>query len=345
MEANPENMAPDAQAQAAVQDIPAFEQEALDTQAERNDQNFAFEEGLGLPIPQENGLPPQPGSNAILGEQPAQPAAPVQDFSQSEIAPEGTNDQVRFEYWQSQAAQMKNQLDSVKEYMPMVDYLRNNPEAVQNITPGGQPPAQGAPTSQEPEEFPPPPEKPEQPRGFSREEALSDPNSESAIWMDSVEKWRDDMQTYGQLSSQYEVARMREDYDKKVSVLEKQEQERQHHAREAQEMGNVRNFVQKRYNLGDDLDDFITKMNDPKSINMDDLVGYYQFKKGITPNQPPQQNTPPATASGQFKQVQRAQSVPQPMGVQPAQNPQTSNSGNSNFMDSIIKDNNNKSFL
>ena len=78
----------------------------------------------------------------------------------------------------------------------MVDYLRANPEAVQSITPGGKTPAEAAPTSQEQEEFPPPPAKPEQPRGFSRDEALADPNSDSAVYLDSVEKWRDDMMQY-----------------------------------------------------------------------------------------------------------------------------------------------------
>ena len=110
-------------------------------------------------------------------------------------------------------------------------------------------------------------------------------------------------------------------------------------------MGRVRSFVQSKYNLGEDLDDFITTMNDPKSINMDDLVGYYQYKKGIAPQQGRPQ--PPARApqpSSNFRQTQRAQSVPRPMGVQPAQNSQTSNSDN-DFMSSIIKDNNNKSFL
>jgi hypothetical protein len=339
MDANQENAAQEQPV------IPEMEQEAIDTRAERDDQDFRFEQDLGLPIPQDGApQPPQPGSNAVLGnEQPAQPAAPAPNFSQNEVAPNQDNDQVRYEYWQSQAAQMKNQLDAVKEYMPMVDYLRTNPEAVQNITPGGQPPAD-APKSQEPEEFPPPPEKPEQPRGFSREEAMGDPSSESAIYLDTVEKWRDDMQTYNQLASQYEIAKMRENYDEKVSALEKQEQVRNAKAAEIEEMGRIRSYVGQRYNLGDKLDDFINTMNDPKSINMDDLVGYYQYKNGVGQQQAPPVQQPPKQASNNFRQTQRAQSVPRPMGVQPAQNPQTASSDN-DFMSSIIKDNNNKSFL
>ena len=338
MDANQENVAQE------QPEIPIMEQEAIDTRVERDDQDFRFEQDLGLPIPQEGQVSaPQVGQNTV-DEQPGQPA-PAQDFSQNEVAPNQENDQVRYEYWQSQAAQMKNQLDAVKEYMPMVDYLRTNPEAVQNITPGGQPQAQGeAPKSQEPEEFPPPPEKPEQPRGFSREEAMGDPSSDSAIYLDTVEKWRDDMQTYNQLASQYEIAKMRENYDEKVSALEKQETVRNAKAAEAEEMGRIRSFVGNKYDLGDNLDHFINTMNDPKSINMDDLVGYYQYKNGLAAQRAPQVE-PPKQASNNFRQTQRAQSVPRPMGVQPAQNPQTSANGNNDFMSSLIKDDNNKSFL
>ena len=342
MDANPENMAQEPQTQAP--ELLPFEQEAFDTQAVRNSGDFSFEKDLGLPIPpQETVEAPPVGTNTVAG-QPGTPV-PAPDFSSNEIAPDENNEQVRYNYWQSQAAQMKNQLDDVKEYMPMVDYLRTNPEAVANLTPNGQAPVGKQPTSQAPEEFPPPPEKPEQPRGFSREESMTDPNSESAIWQDSVDKWRDDMQTYNQLSSQYEIAKVRENYDTKVSVLEKQEAERTSRAAEAREMGNVRNYVQTKYNLGPDLDNFINTMNDPKSINMDDLVGYYQYKNGKTaaPQQQPQ--IQPQQASNNFRQTQRAQSVPRPMGVQPSHNPKTANTGSSGFMDSIIKDNNNKSFL
>lgn len=334
MEANQTNEAPQAE-------IPVVEQEAMDTRTQRDEQDFGFEQAFGLPIPQEDNATVPPGNAALNQEQPVQ-AEPVPDFSQNEIAPEG-NDDVRYNYWQSQAAQMKNQLDAVKEYMPMVDYLRNNPEAVQNITPGGQTPADAAPTSQAPEEFPPPPEKPEQPRGFSREEAMSDPSSDSAVYLDTVDKWRDDMQTYSQLASQYEIAKVRENYDEKVSALEKQETVRNAKAAEAEEMGRIRSFVGNKYQLGDKLDDFITTMNDPKSINMDDLVGYYQYKNGMA-SQAPQTQQPPQQPTNNFRQTQRAQSVPRPMGVQPSANPKVASSDN-DFMSSIIKDNNNKSFL
>jgi len=320
-----------------VSSAPVFEQEIEETRIENENTDFTFEQEIGLPI-QENNAPPPPRDTV-----PEEQVAPQQDFSKNEIAPDQSNEKVRYEYWQSQAAQMKNQLDAVKEYMPMVDYLRSNPEAVQNITPGNKPPAQSAPPSeQQQEEFPPPPEKPQQPAGFSREEAFSDPKSESAQYLDGVEKWRDDMQMYNQLASQYEIATMRESYNKKISGLEKVELERKNAQRQHQEMANVRSYVKNKYDLGDNLDHFIASMNDPKSINMDDLVGYYQYKNGKAQTQTAQT---PSQPSPSFTQTQRAQSVPRPMGVQPATNPATAESGSKSFMDALITDNNKHNIL
>lgn len=181
MEANPD-MAPE------TTDVPELEQGLVqDTQ---NNSDIQFNDIIGVPTPEPAETPQNDGT-----PQPVQDAEPTPqpDFSSNEVETQG-NDNVRYEYWQSQAAKLKNQLDEVKEYQPMVDYLRSNPEAVQSITPGGQTPAEAAPTSQAQEEFPPPPAKPEQPRGFSREEAYTDPSSDSAKYIDEVDKWRDDMQ-------------------------------------------------------------------------------------------------------------------------------------------------------
>jgi len=326
MEANEQSVTPE--------NIPAMEQDILDTQAINANDTGEWEQAMGLPI--RDGSAPEVQDNPIQPPQ-VQPQIPTQN----QVTPTTDNDNVRYEYWQSEAAKLKNQLSEVQQYMPMVDYLRTNPEAVQSITPGGKTPAEAAPTSQEQEEFPPPPAKPEQPQGFSREEAFTDANSASAKYLDSVDRWRDDMQTYGNLSSQYEIATMRESYNKKLDGLEKVEVERNARSQEAQEMSNVRNYVSSNYNLGTNLDDFITTMNDPKSINMDDLVGYYQYKNGTQGNVPAQ---PMQTASSNFRQIQRAQSVPQPMGVQPAQSNAPSAPGEG-FMDAILGSDNKSNIL
>ena len=224
----------------------------------------------------------------------------------------------------------------------MVDYLRSNPEAVKNLTPGGQPAGQAeTPTSQEPEEFPPPPDRPEQPAGFSREEAFSDPASASAQYMNAMEEWRDNMTKYNSLASQYQVAVMRESYDKKFKGLEEKEAQRIEQVRAQKQVGEIREYVVANYDLGDHVDDFITTMNDPKSINMDDLVGYYKYKNGLSAGSPA---PTPAQPSGNFNQVKRAQSVPTPMGVQPAQTNEAPDQ-TKDFMDVLISNDKQKNIL
>ena len=331
MEANNE-MAPETPVQ--TQDVPDFEKGLEGTQTQTDN---TFNEMIGMPSPEETAPPKHEDTQTLVEKE----VIPQQDFSQQEVNPEN-NEQVRYQYWQSQAAKLQNQLDEVKEYQPMVDYLRANPEAVQSITPGGKAPAEAAPTSQEQEEFPPPPERPEQPTGFSREEAYSDPASASAKYLDAVEKWRDDTQQYNQLAAKYEIALMREQYNQKIESLEKVEQQRVAQAEESKKMNEVREYVANNYDLGENLDDFLTSMNDPNSINMDDLVGYYKYKKGmgsIAPSQPT--NAAPSKA---FNQMKRAQSVPQPMGVQPAQSNTPSDSTN-DFMDMLIKNNKQNNIL
>ena len=331
MEANNE-MAPETPVQ--TQDVPDFEQGLEGTQTQTDN---TFNEMIGMPSPEETAPPKHEDTQTLVEKE----VVPHQDFSQQEVNPEN-NEQVRYQYWQSQAAKLQNQLDEVKEYQPMVDYLRANPEAVQSITPGGKAPAEAAPTSQEQEEFPPPPERPEQPTGFSREEAYSDPASASAKYLDAVEKWRDDTQQYNQLAAKYEIALMREQYNQKIEGLEKMEQQRVAQAEESKKMNEVREYVANNYDLGENLDDFLTSMNDPNSINMDDLVGYYKYKKGMGNITPPQPTN--AAPSKAFNQMRRAQSVPQPMGVQPAQSNTPSDSTN-DFMDMLIKNNKQNNIL
>ena len=142
------------------------------------------------------------------------------------------------------------------------------------------------------------------------------------------------MQQYNQLSSQYQVAVMRESYNKKIEGLEKVNTERAQQAEQVQKMNEVRNYVANNYDLGENLDDFLTTMNDPNSINLDDLVGYYKYKKGMpaAPVQKPVTSQP----SNTFNQLKRAQSVPSPMGVQPAQS-NTPTDPTNDFMSALIK--------
>ena len=68
-------------------------------------------------------------------------------------------------------------------------------------------------------------------------------------------------------------------------------------------MNEVKNYVATNYDLGDRLDDFLTTMNDPNSINMDDLVGYYKYKNGLGSSAKPNATAQPSSTFNQLKEL------------------------------------------
>jgi len=115
------------------------------------------------------------GSEEVAAPETGQPA---QETTQPATETNTENDERRYQYWQSQADKLKNENAKLKESMTQQPQAPVQPEA---------------PAQPQVEEFPPPPAKPQRPRNFSREEAYSDPSSESARYLDEHESWRDDI--------------------------------------------------------------------------------------------------------------------------------------------------------
>ena len=74
-------------------------------------------------------------------------------------------------------------------------------------------------------------------------------------------------------------------------------------------------------------------MSNPQSLTIDNLVQVYRMQKGS--GQQPQTQVP-AQPSDTFNQQARAQQVPSPMGVIPAQQNETGGNTEDNIMDSMI---------
>ena len=291
-------------------------------------ENVIFGNGAGVegtPVEASNpGVQTNPQAVAPQDGPPTIPEEPYQ----------AKNDDKRFEYWQSRATKLENQ---VREQKPLVDYVNQNPEAIQ------QPQAQSAP---EAEEFPAPPTKPERPHDYNRELAYTDPASSSARHDHSVEAWRDDMDEYSSLKLQYETARVQE----RLDGVEQQRihQQQQVQARQAQneKATEVSQYVQANYDMTpEETNGFMRDMSDPKSISMENLVTLWRMNNGKSAAPPvatpglqggaPMQNTGP---SANFQQTQRAQQVPQPMGVvsgQASSNPTDGMSEGEKFMSAL----------
>ena len=239
-------------------------------------------------------------------EQPSTQEQQPQEQPQQNVQP-ANNDETRYQYWQSQADKEKNENTHLRDEL-------NQMKGQLNALSGQGPAQQQQPAQEEAMEFPPPPEKPNKPGGYNREEAYSDPSSASARYMDELESWRDDMDEYNTAKTNYNQLMVQE----RVEQIE-QNRVREQKAREAQiqqqrQVSALKEHVSKTYDMNEsETNDFVSTMSDPKSISMDNLVQLYRMQKG-SGNPTPNQNT--GQPSDQFQQTQRAQQVPQPMGVQ-----------------------------
>jgi hypothetical protein len=278
------------------------------------------------------------GSNEVSsaftsGNEGTTEAAPIE--GQPALGNEGTppsptqpnNDETRYQYWQSQADKYKNELDEVKRQQAPQQQVQ---EPVQ-------------PTEPQREEFPPPPGKPQRPRAFSREEAYSDPSSESARFMDELEGWRDDMNEYNTLKSQYQTAVIEDKFNQmeqsRVDDIKRQQAAQQQATQEAE----IKSHIMGHYSMNDhEASDFMSRMSDPNSITIDNLVQLYRLNNGNPQQQ--QQSIPQNPMPSQtFTQTKNAQQVPSPMGVMPSGQSNTdTKSFEDKIMDTMIGDLNSK---
>ena len=261
-------------------------------------------------------------SEAFEDKEPVAEAAPVPIQEEPSSPPEMGNDEVRYQYWQSQADKMRNERDQLQTQFntlaaqPQVQQQQEEPEA-----------------APEPE-FPAPPEKPQKPYNFSMDEALSDPSSESARFVQSEQGWRDQMDEYKNLQFEYQMAMMEDEREKLRKDRQDDIQRRDAEQKQAEQMNGIRSQIMDQYKVDSQVaDDFVRVMSDPSSISLDNLWKLYASDRGYdSPQQPT--NSP----SGEFQQVKRAQQIPASMGVMPSQTRQNEGSVEDKIIDSMITD-------
>ena len=232
------------------------------------------------------------------------------------------NDVKRYQYWQSEADKARNENAQLAQRLEALEAQAS----------------QSQPDDMEPIEeeltFPDPPAKPGKPAGYSRTDALDDPSSESAKYLDAVDKWRDDMDEYNRLHQQYTQAVMVEERQK---IQEEQREALRIQAERetySNNMAQMKQHLQKNYQASDDeIANFVEVMDDPNNITVDNLFQLYRMQNGNVGTQPMTQTAP----NESFAQRKRAQSVPTPMGVVPGQSSSQPNS-NDSLMDSMIND-------
>jgi len=239
------------------------------------------------------------GIEEVTTEAPqGQPSETQVQTTQQPAQEQTSNDDKRYQYWQSQADKYKNELDSIKS---------------QQVQAPAVPPVQ--PVQEQPaEEFPAPPPKPNRPRHFNRDEAYADPQSESARYLDDVEEWRDDMSEYNNLKTQYQGAVMEEKIQDMQQERVREAQRQQYEQERNIQSSKIKEHVMGAYGMSEnETTDFMNRMSDPKSLTIDNLVQLYRIQQGGG-----NQQQEPAAPSPEFQQVQNAQQVPSPMGVMPS---------------------------
>jgi len=266
-------------------------------------------------------------SSAVDQASPVEVPQEAQPQSTAPAEEEGTNDTVRYQYWQSEADKARNELESLKKQVAV------------------QPQTQEAAQQEESyESFPPPPDKPAKPGGFNREEAWSDPSSASAKYLDEVDQWRDSMDEYSSLKQDYNVAVINEEREK--LTRERQDIQRRQAEKEAYDnnITMIGDHLAKTYNAtADEIKNFVDVMDKPESVTVDNLFQLYRMRQNGTVQGQPEGGTIEQAESStpsqeSFDQMKRAQQVPSPMGVLPSANKSTSSSPEENIMDSMISD-------
>lgn len=255
------------------------------------------------------------------------PETASQEQPQQDAVQPASNDETRYQYWQSQADKQANENNQLRDEL-------NQMKGQMNALAGQQAQFQQQTPSQEQDmEFPPPPEKPIKPAGYNREEAYSDPASASARYMDEVEVWRDDMDEYNSAKANYNTMLVQERVERMEQNRIAEQKRREAQIQQQRQVSQLKEHVSKQYNMSpEETQDFVAKMSDPKSISMDNLVQLYRMQQG-SGNTTPNQNT--GVPSSTFQQTQRAQQVPQPMGVQSSSG-HVESSAEDQIMDNLI---------
>tara|TARA_R100001530_G_scaffold103843_1_gene72275 strand:+ start:2732 stop:3706 length:975 start_codon:yes stop_codon:yes gene_type:complete len=258
---------------------------------------------MGIPEAQEESVTPQP---------------------ETVINPD--NEEVRYQYWQSQADKAKNDLTGLREHNQLLQNQLNiiNQQNQQS---------QAGTQKEDDTDFPAPPERPVKPSNFSREEAYTDPQSNSAQYLDSIDDWRDTMDEYTQLHSQYQAELSRAERMDFVEEQRRQVAVREAQRQEYQQLNSVANHVKKSYNASDDeIKEFVDKFSSDESITIDNLWRLYQMEKGGEGGPP----APVRTGSAVFEQTKRAQQVASPMGIVSGQSAGGQGSAEDRIMDSMV---------
>jgi len=295
------------------------------------------------------GVPIAPEDDSWANEDAASPVGEQPDAGAATTQPQEprNNDDVRYQYWQSQHDQLKSKYEQLEA---------QNQQMMQHLAQLEQP----QPQQPEEEAFPEPPAPPQKPYSFSQQDAMSDPNSESARYMVAMSEYNSTMNQYNLYKNQWLEAKQKEQMQQLYQQQQQRDLEATRKADVSTQINQVIAMVQQKYGVDyNTAMDFVNTMSDNSSITVDNLFELYKMRKGgsaeqarlpngrYAPRPEPNKNYNPFGASvpsQDFQQFQRAQSIPPSMGVHTAQGAQNEDPMITMMKETIAQSNRNTVF-
>ena len=201
--------------------------------------------------------------------------------------PDAKSDPNQFEYWQSQADKRNQEIGAMKQELETMKAQMSKKEEVVETVPETVKPV-----------------KPAKPTDYNHSEALADPESPSAQYLEQNQSYLESMNDY---------------------ILERDAQQQK--ALEQQQ--STINDLQAKYGYTPEMaNNFMETMSSPQSLSLENLVKLHQLNIGANAQQAKQVSPQAQQRQAQLQQRQDKLGIPKPIGVQPGvsvQSPKVSN--------------------
>ena len=199
---------------------------------------------------------------------------------------EAKSDPNQFEYWQSQADKRSQEIGALKQELESIKTSMTKEEPVKETKPEIVKPV-----------------KPVKPADYNHSEALADPDSPSAKYLEQNQAYLESMNDY--------ILERDSQRDAEIAAAEAQRQA-------LQQQQDTINTLQANFGYTPDMaDNFIKTMSSPESLSLENLVKLHQLNIGANAPQANQVSPQAQQRQAQLQQRQDKLGIPKPIGVQP----------------------------
>lgn len=201
--------------------------------------------------------------NEPIVEQPTveEPVAPETDSPEVVATPQPVEDN-----WEIRAKYYQSEFDKTKQYLPLVQYIQENPQildVIEKHLSETSKPEPSAPTMVVPV-------RPTKPADFNAGDAYNDVTSSSAKYLEELAIYQEKMAEYIDSKEQARLTAIQEAEAQSAAMRA-----------EAEALAKAQAHIKQKYTASDtEIQEFMTEMSKPESVSLDNLWALYQYKKG-----------------------------------------------------------------